>query len=126
MFSSASHVHALSLDVPATHATLQAAVAAAAVSVDVDNEITISVSPVTTNLTVDIGAAFGPARRLVIRPADGLERASVVNGAPNEPIVTMTNAGHVTLQDLDLLRNVTNNAHLVTMLQCEAGLSPGL
>lgn len=111
--------HALALDVPGTHATLQAAVAAAALSVDVDNVITISVSPVTTSAAVDIGAAFGPARRLVIRPADGLDRASVVSNAPLDPVLSVTSAGNVTIQGLDLLRNVTNASHLVTLSTCE-------
>lgn len=106
---------ALDLDVPVTHATLQAAVAAAALSPDVQNTITISASPVTTTDPIDFGAAFGPARRLVIRPAAGLDRASIVNNAPLVPVISMLNAGYVTLRDLDLLRNLTNGAHIVEM-----------
>lgn len=115
----ASPGHAAAFDVPLTHATLQAAVAAAAASVDVDNVITISVSPVVTNATVDIGNAFGPARHLVIRPAAGLERASLANGNPIVPMIAFLNAGNVTLQDLDILRNVTNGQHLITIATSE-------
>lgn len=106
---------ALDLDVPGTHATLQAAVAAAAVSPDLDNLITISASPVVTSQTIDIGAAFGPTRRLVIRPADGLDRASIASTMPTVPILAFVNAGDVTLRSLDVLRNVTNGAHLITI-----------
>lgn len=110
-----SLARAAAFDVPLTHATLQAAVAAAGASADLDNVITISASPVLTNATVDFGNAFGPARRLVVRPADGLERASVANGNPTVPMVRFLNSGHVTLRRLDLLRNVTNGNHLVTI-----------
>ncbi|NOT35264.1 MAG: hypothetical protein HOP12_14060 [Candidatus Eisenbacteria bacterium] len=110
---------AAAFDVPVTHATLQAAVAAAAISADLDNVITISASPVSTNNTVSIGAAFSGARRLTIRPAANLPRASVVNANPTVPIVDMTSAGFVTLQDLDILRNITNGDHLVVMNTCE-------
>lgn len=109
---------ALDLDVPVTHATLQAAVAAAALSPDLENTITISVSPVTTTSPIDIGGAFGPARRLVIRPAAGLDRASIVNNAPTVPVIAMLNAGHVTLRDLDIVRNLTNGDHLVKIDVC--------
>ena len=106
-------------DVPITHLTMQAAVAAAAVSPDIDNTITISASPVLTNVSIDIGAAFNPARRLVIRPTAALGRASIVNANPSVTIMSLTNAGNVTIQDLDILRNITNNNHVVSMLQCE-------
>lgn len=109
---------ALSLDVPITHPTLQAAVAAAAASLDPDNVITISASPVVTNATIDIGNAFGPGRRLTIRPVAAMARASVVNGNPTVPIFNMMSAGNVTLQDLDILRNITNGHHLVMLSTC--------
>lgn len=109
----------LALDVPGTHPTLQAAVAAAAVSPDLDNTISISVSPVSTTLSVDIGAAFGPARRLTIRPGGTLARASVINTNPTVPIFNLSSAANVTLQDLDILRNVTNGHHLIVLTACE-------
>ena len=114
----ATRTHAVQLDVPGTHATLQAAVAAAAISIDVDNVITLSASPLVSAQTVSLGAAFGPARRLVIRPADGLTRASIVCNAPGVVIIAMAGAGNVTLQSLDILRNVTNGQHLVTISSC--------
>lgn len=110
---------ALSLDVPGTHPTLQQAVAAAALSPDVDNVITISVSPVTTSSSITLGAAFHAGRRLVIRPAANLPRASVANDNPVVPIFDFMSAGYVTLQDLDILRNVTNGHHIVSMFLSE-------
>jgi len=110
---------AAAFDVPITHATLQAAVSSAAASVDVDNVITISSSPVLTSATVTIGAAFGPTRRLVIRPAANLHRASIVNDNPVVLIISMSSASYVTLEDLDILRNVTNGQSLVMIEICE-------
>ena len=110
---------AVVIDVPNDHPTLQAAVAAAALSVDVDNVITISNSPVLTSSTVSIGADFGPGRRLVIKPSANLTRASLVNDNPTILIIEMSAASYVTLQDLDILRNVTNGKDLVAIDQCE-------
>ena len=110
---------AVVIDVPNDHPTLQLAVAAAALSVDVDNVITISNSPVLTSSTVSIGADFGPGRRLVIKPSANLTRASLVNDNPTILIIEMSTASYVTLQDLDILRNVTNGKDLVAIDQCE-------
>ena len=106
---------AASFDVANTPPTLQAAVAAAAISPDVDNVITISASPVLTSSTISRGAAFRAGRRLVIRPAAILPRASIVNDNPTVPIIEMVSAGYVTLQDLDILRNITNGDHIVVL-----------
>ncbi|HEX7878700.1 MAG TPA: hypothetical protein VF720_04790, partial [Candidatus Eisenbacteria bacterium] len=116
---SAPRARAAAFDVPGTHVTLQLAVAAAAVSADVDNVITISASPVSTTTTVDIGAAFGPARHLLIRPAPALPRASLVNTAPSVPILALASAANVTIQDLDILRNITNNEDVVSIDVCD-------
>lgn len=105
-------------DVPDDHATLQLAVAAAALSGDVNNTITISNSPVLTSSTINIGADFGPSRRLVIKPAANLDRASIVNDNPTVVIITMSLASYVTLQDLDILRNITNGQDLVDISTC--------
>jgi hypothetical protein len=112
---SATSATAASFDVPGTHPTLQAAVAAAAISVDVDNVITITGSPVLTSSTISLGNAFDASRRLVIKPAAILPRASVVNDNPVVPIFDINSAGFVTLQDLDILRNVTNGDHIVVV-----------
>jgi hypothetical protein len=107
------------IDVPIDQPTLQAAVAAAAVSVDVDNVITISNSPVLTSTTISIGNEFGATRQLVIKPAANLTRASIVNDNPVVPIFHMSISNYVTLQDLDILRNITNGDHLVILNSCE-------
>ena len=111
--SDADPAAAIAIDVPNDFLTLQAAVAAAALSADVDNVITISSSPVLTSSTVSIGAAFGPARQLVIKPAPNLTRASIVNDDPLAVIINMALAKNVTLEDLDILRNVTNGNSIV-------------
>ncbi|MDZ4803239.1 MAG: hypothetical protein SGI90_00070 [Candidatus Eisenbacteria bacterium] len=117
--SSLQTAQAVDFDIPGTHPTMQAAVAAAAVSPDINNTITISVSPVQTNASIDIGAAFSPARRLVIRPGAALTRASIVNSTPGVTVVSLLSAANVTIQDLDILRNITNNNHIVSINQCE-------
>jgi len=114
-----AEARAAAFDVPGTHATLQLAVAAAAVSGDVDNTITLSASPLSTTTTVAIGAAFGPARHLLIKPAPALLRASLVNTVPGVTIVSLASAGNVTIQDLDILRNITNNEDIVTIDVCD-------
>jgi hypothetical protein len=112
-------VQAAAFDVPGTHATLQLAVAAAGASADVDNVITISASPQNLTTPVSLGAAFGPGRHLVIRPAAPLVRASLVNTVPNVVVLAMASTGYVTIQDLDIVRNITNNEDIVTMDLCE-------
>lgn len=107
-------------DVPITHATLQAAVIAAAASADLENTITISASPVMTAASIDFGAAFGPGRHLLVRPAAGLSRASIVNTTPGTTVINMTSAGFITLQDLDIVRNITNNQHILVLNVCES------
>jgi hypothetical protein len=116
---SAGPAEAVSYDVPNTHPTLQDAISDAALSPDVNNVITISASPVVTNTTISIGAQFGPARQLVIRPAANLTRASVVNENPVVLIFQLVSAQYVTIEDLDILRNVTNGESLVWIELCE-------
>jgi hypothetical protein len=117
--SDADPVAAVVIDVPNDALTLQAAVAAAALSGDVNNVITISNSPVLTSSTVSIGAAFGPARQLVIKPAPNLTRASIVNDDPLAVIINMALAKNVTLEDLDILRNITNGNSIVMISECQ-------
>jgi hypothetical protein len=97
--------------------TLQAAVAAAAASADASNLITIVQSPIFTTARVLIDSDFGPGHRLVIRPSAALPRGRAIVASQNgsQPIVELSVAGGVTLQDLDLLRYSTNNADLVVM-----------
>lgn len=116
---SAGPATAVSYDVPNTHPTLQDAISDAALSPDVNNVITISASPVLTNTTISIGAQFGPTRQLVIRPAANLTRASVVNENPVVLIFQLISAEYVTIEDLDILRNVTNGQSLVWIELCE-------
>jgi hypothetical protein len=93
--------------------SIYAAVAAAAASPDVDNTITITLPSITVTSPVTLGIAFNATRRLVIRPAATLRRAAIVSTAPNQLIFNLTNADYVTFQDLDIIRNITNNSDLI-------------
>jgi hypothetical protein len=115
----AAPARAMLFDVPGTHPTIQAAVAAAAASPDVDNTITLSISPIHTNVAIVIGGAFGPARHLTIQPAAGFDRITVASGNPNVAIFELTSCGNVIIRDLDILKNITNNNHLVILATCE-------
>lgn len=109
---------------PGHYDTLQAAVDAAAdpANLDAQNVIVIAVPVLHTGAAVQIGWQFNAGRQLVIRPdtTGGLRRASIVSENGSEPIVLLAGAGHVTLQDLDLVRHTTNNDDL---LQINSGTS---
>jgi hypothetical protein len=101
--------------------TLHEAVHEAAASQDAENFIDIGDAVVHTAAAVDLGNEFDAARKLTIRPdptISGLKRAAIVSGNPSVPIVT-AGAGHVTMQDLDILRNITNNNDLVVLSSCD-------
>lgn len=108
---------ALYLVPSASTPTLQAAVAAAAASPDVANVIQVVQTPLFTTSRVLVGNAFGPGRRLVIRPSPALPygRGAIASQNGSQPIFELSLAGNVTIQDLDILRYSTNNADLVTM-----------
>lgn len=98
--------------------TLQDAVDDAAASPDQYNYLDLGSAPIATGAEVVIGADFSAARQLVIRPDPqlaGVARAAVVSSGGTEPIFRITHATDVTLQDLDILRNSTNAAHLVVL-----------
>jgi hypothetical protein len=88
--------------------------------VDLDNTITLSISPISTVSSVSIVGGFGPARHLLIKPGAPLVRVSVVSPTPGVAIFDLAATGHIVIQDLDILRNVTNNYHLVVLSSCES------
>jgi hypothetical protein len=105
--------------VPEEFDTLQEAVEAATESDHVTNAIEIGESPLLTSSLIFLPRDFGADRRLVIRPGRGLPRALIANSDPvGQPILAAEGAGHVTLQDLDILRNITNRSDLVTLSGC--------
>lgn len=105
--------------VPDEYETLQEAVEAAAESAHVINAIEIGESPIFTSSLVLLPRDFGADRQLVIRPVRGLPRALIANDDPvDQPILAAEGAGHVTLQDLDILRNITNRSDLVILSGC--------
>lgn len=106
---------------PGHHETLQAAVDAAAAvgNNDAQNIILIRAPVLLTSARVRIGAEFGEARQLLIRPdssVPGLARVTIVSQNGLQEIVLIEGAGHVTLQDLDLVRHATNSENLVEIL----------
>lgn len=110
---------AAEFDVPAVYATIQAAVDAAAASHDVLNNVNLTAPMINTFGAIDVGLAFGPTRRLTIRPKPGLARATIASKNGFEVIIIVHNASYVTIQDLDLVRNSTNKQHLVMLMTCE-------
>ena len=107
-------------DVPSPdYPTLAAAVAAAAASLESENIVNLQ-SNVTVGATIDLAAEFNAGHRLLIRPdpaIGGIGRAAILSTDPDAPIFHMhvLGGGYVTLQDLDLLRNITNDGHLLTI-----------
>jgi hypothetical protein len=105
--------------VPGTNATLQDAINAALVNVDPDNTIYLTASPHTIGATLvftDIqGHTFASNHRLTIRPAAALGRAAIESVNAASPAIELGPGGYVTFQDLDIVRNVTNAADLVTI-----------
>lgn len=115
--SSPPPCRAADYDVPGGFATLQAAVAAAEVSADLENYVNIAEPIVTTIAEVVIDGSFGPTRHLTIRPhpAALFDRATIASTNGSEPIIRLFGADNVTIQDLDILRNATNNDNLIEM-----------
>lgn len=103
--------------------TLQEAVAAMADSADAENVIEIIASPIIISEPVELGIDFGANRKLAIRPGPNLRRAVIASvdvGGPGggRPIFSGGSAGYVTLQDLDIVRNITNRYDLVILSDC--------
>lgn len=104
-------------DVPDVFPTLQDAVAAASGSGDQLNAILINDPVVFTSAVVSIDDSFGWARQLVIRPdpGAGLDRATIASVNGSARIFTLVDAAYVTFQDLDIVRNTTNNNDLILL-----------
>jgi len=97
------------------HPTLLSAILAARISGEVDNTIYIVESPLIITGTATLDNAFGPGRRLVIRPGGPTPRATIASTNGGARMFHLDNCGNVTLQDLDIVRNTTNAADLVVI-----------
>ena len=96
--------------------TLQSAVSSAAASAEDEHVVFISETLVTTGpviITFDGDATC--SRSLTVRPSPELERATIVStgAGSDDEIIKFVMASCVTLEDLDLLRAITNNENLV-------------
>lgn len=75
---------------------------------DADNYVWLTQSPLYTSQTILISNAFSPGKRLTICPKPGvLTRAAIIKQDVNAQILFVSGAGGVTLQALDLLKDIT-------------------
>ncbi|MBL7791459.1 MAG: hypothetical protein JNK77_03975 [Saprospiraceae bacterium] len=105
--------------VPGDYTTIQDAIDAASFSVERENAIDIGVQ-FEYYPNIEIGGAFSENRQLTIRPdpeVEGLKRATIANRSHNQPIIKIAPDGNfpsfVKLQDLDIIRDVTNTEDLI-------------
>jgi len=105
-------------DVPGAFATLQDAVDAAALSADVQNFVNVGVPVHMTAGDVTLTVAFDVTRQLTIRPDPDAAFTHAMIACSNNfvPIFRFQGAGHVTIQDLDIVRNATNACDIIQMI----------
>ncbi|HTK32264.1 MAG TPA: right-handed parallel beta-helix repeat-containing protein [Candidatus Saccharimonadaceae bacterium] len=102
--------------VPSVTPTIQAAVALADVDGSDLSIIDLDASPITTFGEVLIGNAYKSGHRLLVRPDPTiatLPRVRVVSIDPGSSVFHLNGAGYVTVEDLDIFRDITNAHHLV-------------
>ena len=97
--------------------TLHQAMDESAESDDVDNLINIVTSPINISAEVELDNSFNANRKLTIRPRPGMRRATIASTG-FQCIFIAGGAGHVTFQDLDIVRNITNKNDLVVLSGC--------
>ena len=108
-------VGAAEYDVPDDFATIQAAIDAAAENQE-PNTITLGPGVIPSG-PITIGWQFNEDNPLVLRPRAGQPRATIVSLNGALPAITVA-ARHVTLQDLDVLRQATTRANLINLVNC--------
>ncbi|MCI0533612.1 MAG: LamG domain-containing protein [Verrucomicrobiales bacterium] len=101
--------------------SLQEAVDAAAdaANLDAENSIHIREPVLFTRARIRIGAEFGEAKQLLIRPdpsVPDLPRVTIVSQNGLQEIMLLDGASHVTVQNLDLVRHTTNVENLMEIL----------
>src|SRR5689334_126467 len=102
--------------VPSVTPTIQAAVALADVDGSDLSIIDLDASPITTFGEILIGNAYKSGHRLLVRPDPTiatLPRVRVVSIDPSSSVFHLNGAGYVTVEDLDIFRDITNAHHLV-------------
>jgi hypothetical protein len=113
---------ALIIEVPNQQADLQKAIDAASKSVDPDNYVYLTQTPFYWNATISISDPnLNGSHHLTIRPKPGiptLPRVEIINQDPNSWLLSASSVTGVTIQDLDLLRDVTNLSDLVSLSMC--------
>ena len=125
-------------DVPtAAWPTLKSALDDAAANGQPVNVIQLVTTPIEILDPIEITYAFPlgfhAGRTLVIRPKPGvavLRRVSIVSLRPQDPVLRIVNQQNITLEDIDLLRNITNDGDLmdvvngtdITFDRCRIGL----
>jgi hypothetical protein len=96
----------------AAYPTIQSAAAAAEAS-DEPNFINITETLIVGDV-ITINVAIAEDNPLVIRPGPGLSRARIIGTDGSEPVFRIESS-HVTLQDLDILRNAKTLTNLVEL-----------
>jgi hypothetical protein len=99
--------------VPNQFPDIQSAVAALKVSPDVSNFILIEAPSITTSTPILLDDSFSSNRQLTIQPRPTLARAQILSDGANSPILSLAGCGYVQVQDLDIVRTITNTADLI-------------
>src|SRR5262249_46787091 len=112
----APQARAKDFDVPATYATIQAALMDILQNGAAENYINLTASPIYTNATIHIDVNYDCGRKVIIQPKPNngaMKRATIAAEFSNGPILWIDHAKCVTVRDLDLVRDVTNLDDLV-------------
>ena len=108
-------------DVPTeAYPTIQAAIDTAAVAGEGPQFVNLIVPRVDLFAQLSIGTGLGPTKPLTVRPKPGwgLDRPTVGGMFCCDPILEMNAASQVTIQDLDLIRYITNDSTLMWLRTC--------
>ena len=108
----AGPVRAMVATVPTQFPDIQSAVAALKVSPDVTNFILIAAPSISTSSPILVDFSFNSNRQLTLQPLTTLARAQILSDGANSPILSLAGCGYVQVQDLDIVRTVTNTADL--------------
>src|SRR5262249_15601155 len=120
----ASPVRAVTKDylVPSIqYPTVQDAVNDAAANINTANlhRVFLTQSPIHAASEIVIGAPFDFTHRLLIRPFSTLGRATIIGDNAGQAIIRFAGGGQsggATFQDLDLVREITNDHHLIEIV----------
>lgn len=119
----AGPVPAAQFKVPDEFLTIQEAVdaAMAPANPDVDNFLDLGSAVFLIHEPIRIGPGFSQNRKLTLRPDPAnpaLRRVTVASDVSNQHLLELDHAGYVTIEDLDLIRHITNNQDLIWVDWC--------